>query len=223
MRTDPWDTEFVDISGSRGLLGQESGRTSATVVLAPYRSAQFRDGIEYVAIDPAGVCVCAARTPDLLPNAVLVFDLFHFAVKAHAAVTKVQHGVTCDQQSQRGRTIEPEWGRPTDGNCCAAWNVCPTEVCSDVERSRPPGSQCADHVGVNREGRAADVAVHCARWWDRHRTSRRLQRFFAWCIDSQIPVLIVLVKMVDPRWPEINAFITTGTLNAKTEGYTRLV
>ncbi|WP_368655919.1 hypothetical protein [Rhodococcus sp. 1168] len=29
--------------------------------------------------------------------------------------------------------------------------------------------------------------------------------------------------MVDTWWPEINAFITTGLANARTEGYNRLV
>ncbi len=35
--------------------------------------------------------------------------------------------------------------------------------------------------------------------------------------------LITLAKMVDTWWPEMNAFITIGITNAKTEGYGRLV
>ncbi|WP_186628661.1 hypothetical protein [Rhodococcus sp. BP22] len=32
VRQDPWDTVFVDISGRQDMLGQQSGRTSATVL-----------------------------------------------------------------------------------------------------------------------------------------------------------------------------------------------
>ncbi|OZF52078.1 hypothetical protein CH292_10555 [Rhodococcus sp. 14-2470-1a] len=32
VRQDPWDTGFVDIGGSQGMLGQQCGRTTAAVV-----------------------------------------------------------------------------------------------------------------------------------------------------------------------------------------------
>jgi hypothetical protein len=53
IRTDPWETGFVDIIGGQGLLGQVDGRTSAAVRgwLAA-RGQAFRDGIEVVVIDP---------------------------------------------------------------------------------------------------------------------------------------------------------------------------
>ncbi|MCZ4564099.1 transposase [Rhodococcus sp. IEGM 1401] len=76
------------------------------------RSAQFRDGIEYVAIDPAAVYAAAVRTPDLLPNAVLVVDHFHLVAKANDAATRVRQRVTWDQRSRRGRAIDPEWANP---------------------------------------------------------------------------------------------------------------
>lgn len=47
VRTDPWDTGSVDTSGRQGMLGQHSGRTSATVVgWLRARSDAFRAGIE---------------------------------------------------------------------------------------------------------------------------------------------------------------------------------
>ena|SRR5271157_5572277 len=58
---------------------------------------------------------------------------------------------------------------------------------------------------------------------DAHLTRHRLHRFLAWCIDSQIPELLTLAATVDTRWPEINAFVTTGITNARTEGYNRLI
>ena len=50
-----------------------------------------------------------------------------------------------------------------------------------------------------------------------------LPYFLAWCIDSRIPELLTLAATIDTWWPEINAFVTTGITNARTERYNRLV
>jgi hypothetical protein len=44
-----------------------------------------------------------------------------------------------------------------------------------------------------------------------------------WCADSQIPELLTPAAASDRWWPEINAFLTTGITNARTEGYNRLL
>ena len=41
------------------------------------RSDEFREAVQFVAIDPAAVYAAAIRTPGLLPNATLVVDHFH--------------------------------------------------------------------------------------------------------------------------------------------------
>ncbi|MDT0264628.1 hypothetical protein RM423_25130, partial [Jatrophihabitans sp. DSM 44399] len=52
LRTDAWDTGFVDLAGTQGLLGQVEGRTSACVVdWLQQRTPEFRPGIRFVAID----------------------------------------------------------------------------------------------------------------------------------------------------------------------------
>lgn len=56
-----------------------------------------------------------------------------------------------------------------------------------------------------------------------HLTRHRLHRLLPWCIDSNIPELLTLAKTIDTWWPEINAFVSTGITNARTEGYNRLV
>ncbi|MDV6276541.1 transposase [Rhodococcus erythropolis] len=58
---------------------------------------------------------------------------------------------------------------------------------------------------------------------DPHLTRHRLHNFLSWGVDSNIPELFTSAKTVDARWPEINAFVTTGVTNARTEGYNRLV
>lgn len=223
VRQDPWDTGFVDISGAQGLLGQQSGRTSAAVVSWLHaRSPQFRDAVEYVAIDPAAVYAAAVRTPGLLPNAVLVVDHFHLVAKANDAVTRVRQRVTWDQRSRRGRAIDPEWAnrrrllrareRMSSIGFARMWN--------EID-DQDPSAQILSAYIAKEELRTLLSTVR--EGGDRHRTSHRLHRFYSWCLDSQIPELITLAKMVDTWWPEINAFITTGITNARTEGYNRLV
>src|SRR5439155_10131995 len=51
VRTDPWETGFVDITGDQALLGQVDGRTSAAVqAWLAARTPQFRAGVEVVVI-----------------------------------------------------------------------------------------------------------------------------------------------------------------------------
>jgi len=110
VRVDPWDTGFVDLYGNQGLLGQREGRTTAAVVTwLTERTPQFREGIEYVAIDPAAVYAAAVRTAGLLPNATLVVDHFHLVQLANLAVTKTRRRVTWDLRDRRGGKIDPEW------------------------------------------------------------------------------------------------------------------
>ena len=223
VRVDAWDTGFVDLAGDQGLLGQRAGRTGAAVVswLAE-RSAQFREGIEYVAIDPAAVYASAIRTPGLLPNATIVVDHFHLVKLANDAVTKVRRRVTWDLRDRRGRRIDPEWAnrrrllrareRLSDKSFATMWNTIVSE----------------DHSGqilsawiAKEELRTLLSTVRVG--GDPHLTRHRMHRFLSWCSDSQIPELLTLAATVDQWWPEINAFVQTGITNARTEGYNRLV
>jgi hypothetical protein len=103
LRTDAWDTGFVDLAGEQGLLGQAEGRTSACVVdWLQARTPEFREAIRWVAIDPAAVYAKAIRTPGLLPNATLVVDHFHLVKLANDAVTKVRRRVIWEQKGRRG-------------------------------------------------------------------------------------------------------------------------
>ncbi|WP_139804861.1 transposase, partial [Rhodococcus sp. 1168] len=184
VRTDPWDTGFVDISGSQGMLGQQSGRTTAAVVKwLNARSERFRDGIEYVAIDPAAVYAAAVRTPDLLPNAVLVVDHFHLVAKANDAVTKVRQRVTWDQRARRGRAIDPECAnrrRLLRARECMSDNGF-TRMWNEID-AQDPSAQILSAYIAKEELRTLLSTVRDG--GDRHRTSHRLHRFFMWCADS---------------------------------------
>ncbi|MDV6278523.1 ISL3 family transposase [Rhodococcus erythropolis] len=223
VRVDPWDTGFVDLDGNQGLLGQAEGRTTKTVVdWLSARTPEFREGIEYVAIDPAAVYAKAVRTPGLLPNAVLVVDHFHLVQLANTAVTKVRRRVTWELKDRRGGKVDPEWAnrrrlltgreRLSHKNFTRMWNALIDED--------PSGQILAAYIG-KEEMRTLLSTVRLG--GDPHLTRHRLHNFFDWCADSDIPELLTLATTVETWWPEINAFLRTGITNARTEGYNRLV
>ena len=223
VRVDPWDTGFVDLAGDQGLLGQREGRTGAAVVdWLHARSAEFRDAVEFVAIDPAAVYASAIRTPGLLPNATLVVDHFHLVKLANDALTKVRRRVTWDLRDRRGRRIDPEWAnrrrllrareRLSEKSFAKMWNQIAAE---------DPSAQILTAWIAKEELRTLLSTVRVG--GDPHLTRHRLHRFLTWCIDSQIPELLTLATTIDTWWPEINAFVQTGITNARTEGYNRLV
>ena len=223
VRVDPWDTGFVDLAGDQGLLGQREGRTGAAVVgWLSERSPQFREGIEYVAIDPAAAYASAIRTPGLLPNATIVVDHFHLVKLANDALTRVRRRVTWDLRDRRGRRIDPEWAnrrrllcareRLSDKSFAKMWNA----IVSEDDTSQILSAWIA-----KEELRTLLSTVRVG--GDPHLTRHRLHRFLSWCIDSQIPELLTLAATIDTWWPEINAFVQTGITNARTEGYNRLV
>ncbi len=223
VRVDPWDTGFVDLAGQQGLLGQREGRTSAAVIdWLSKRSDEFRVGVQFVAIDPAAVYASAIRTPGLLPNATIVVDHFHLVKLANDALTKVRRRVTWDLRDRRGRRIDPEWAnrrrllrareRLSPNTFVKMWNRIQDE---------DPSAQILSAWIAKEELRTLLSTVRVG--GDAHLTRHRLHQFLTWCIDSQIPELLTLAATVDHWWPEINAFVTTGITNARTEGYNRLL
>jgi len=222
-RIDPYDTGFVDLAGSQGLLGQREGRTSKTVVdWLTGQTPQFREAIEFVAIDPAAVYAKAVRTEGLLPNARLVVDHFHLVKLANDCVTKVRRRTIWEQQGRRGRGVDPAWANrrrllsgyerlsakafvklwnslidsDPSGQILAAW-IAKEELRKllALARTDPPRDQIAAQLGV----------------------------FYAWCASTTIAELHTLATTVETWWPEIEAFLDTGITNAKTEGLNRLV
>jgi transposase len=223
VRVDPWDTGFVDLAGDQGLLGQREGRTGAAVIdWLSERTPQFREAVQFVAIDPAAVYASAIRTPGLLPNATIVVDHFHLVKLANDALTKVRRRVTWDLRDRRGRKLDPEWANRrrllrareglSDKSFATMWNAIVDEDSS---------GQILSAWIAKEELRTLLSTVRVG--GDAHLTRHRLHRFLTWCIDSHIPELHTLAATIDTWWPEINAFVQTGITNARAEGYNRLV
>jgi transposase len=223
VRTDAWDTGFVDLAGQQGLLGQAEGRTSGCVVdWLQARTPEFRETIRFVAIDPASVYAKAIRTPGLLPNATLVVDHFHIVKLANDAVTKVRRRVIWEQKGRRGRKIDPAWAnrrrlltareRLSGKGFTAMWNGL---IDSD------PSAQILTAWIAKEELRKLLALARTNP--DRRQIAAQLDLFYTWCARANLAELNTLATTVETWWPAIEAFIATGITNARTEGLNRLV
>ncbi len=227
VRTDAWDTGFVDLAGAQGLLGQVQGRTSACVVdWLQAQSPEFRAGIQFVAIDPAAVYAKAVRTvladgTRLLPNATVVVDHFHLVKLANDAVTAVRRRVIWEQKGRRGRKIDPPWAnrrrlltgreRLSSKSFATMWNA--------LMDSEPTGQVLTAWIGKEELRTLFALANTGA---SREHIAIRLSAFYQWCADSDLPELHTLATTIETWWPAIEAFLATGITNARTEGINRL-
>ena len=92
-RSELFETNFVDLAGDQGLLGQTAGRTKRCVTdwLADLPQP-WRDGVQIVAMDP---CATYRRAVEqALPGALVVADHFHVVRLANQALTEVRQRVT---------------------------------------------------------------------------------------------------------------------------------
>ena len=188
--------------------------------LADRAHARVPAAIEFVAIDPAAIYASAIRTPGLLPNATLVVDHFHLVKLGNDAVTKVRRRVTWGPQGPPRPQARSGVGEPAPVATRPGTPV-GEDFRQDVERDHRRGRERADPVGVDREGGATRPAGDRPGRWRSAPDAPPAARFRSWCIDSQIPELLTLATTIDAWWPEINAFVTTGITNARTEGYNR--
>ncbi|HZA73585.1 MAG TPA: ISL3 family transposase [Propionibacteriaceae bacterium] len=221
VRTDPWETGFVDITGDQALLGQVDGRTSVAVQgWLGARTEEFRAGVEVVVIDPhAGY---AAAVHAALPEAVIAVDHFHLIMLANKAVTAVRQRVTRDLLGRRGRKTDPAWAnrrlmlrgreRLSQAALARMWNGC-------VDHD--PSGQLLSAWIAKEELRA--LCATAARGGHPGEIRDRLYAFYRWCGDAQIPELTTLAETIETWWPAIEVFLTTGLTNARTEGTNRLI
>lgn len=222
VRVEPWDTGFVDLRGDQGLLGQVEGRTSKAVTeWLSAQSAQFRDEITHVVIDPSAA-YAAAVTAALLPNAELVVDHFHLVKLANDMVTAVRRRVTFDTHGRRGRKQDPEWAnrrrllsareRLSDRSFAKMWNA--------LIDHDPTGQILTAYIAKEELRQLLTCARDRA---DDAEIRRQLYQFYTWCADADIPEITRLATTIETWWPAILAFLHTGLTNARTEGYNRLV
>jgi transposase len=216
-----FETNFVDLAGGQGLLGQTSGRRKRAVSgWLDARGEGWKNAVAVVALDPCAVYRSAVQAA--LPDATIVADHFHVVRLATETVTKVRQRTTREQLDRRGRKSDPVWAnrrlllkaheRLSERAFARMWNGC-----IDHE---PTGDLLAAWVAKEelrglmataaRDGNRSDIAHHA-------------YRFFAWCADRDIDEVTTLAETVDAWWPQILGFLELNITNAATEGTNRLI
>ncbi len=219
--TERFETNFVDLTGGQGLLGQTAGRTSTAVVAwLEARPQSWRDAVQVVAMDPCASYRAAVRRA--LPNARIVADHFHLVRLANQAVTDVRRRVTWDTHGRRGRKTDPAWAarrrllrgreRLSDKQFTRMWNdLLDGDATGQILTAWIAKEELRSLLGTAQRG------------GQRHDVAHRLTRFYAWCARSNVPELERLAVTIDAWWPEVLGFLQTGVTNAGTEATNRTV
>ena len=221
VKLETFETNFVDLAGSQGLLGQASGRTKGNVVAwLDERGPAWKDAVAVVAMDPCATY--RAAVAEALPHAQIVADHFHLVRLANQAVTDVRRRVTWDLHGRRGRATDPAWAarrrllrgreRLRPEQFARMWN--------DLVDADPTSKILTAWIAKEE----LRTLLACARrGGHRHEISARLHRFNAWCADSRLPELHRLAATIEAWWPEVLGFLQTGITNAGTEATNRTV
>lgn len=107
-RLERFETNFVDLAGTGGLLGQTAGRTSATVVAwLDDQGEEWKAQVQMVAIDPCATYRSAIE--QALPHARIVADRFHLVRLANQMVTEVRQRAIRERHGRRGGKHDPAW------------------------------------------------------------------------------------------------------------------
>ena len=210
-----FETNFVDLGGGQGLLGQTAGRTkSAVTAWLDERGQAWKDHVQVVAMDPCASYRAAVR--EALPHARIVADHFHLVRLANQAVTDVRRRVTWEVHGRRGRKSDPAWAarrRLLRGR----------ERLSDVQFQRmwnglidgDPSHEVLTAWIAKEELRALLATAKTG--GQRSDVAHRLHRFNSWCARSGLPELERLAGTIQAWWPEVLGFLQTGVTNAGTE------
>src|SRR5512144_969166 len=211
-RLERFETNFVDLAGDGGLLGQAAGRTGAAVVAwLDARGEDWKAAVKVVAIDPAAGYRAAVERA--LPHARVVVDHFHLVRLANEVVTEVRQRATREAHRRRGRRVDPAWAHRRlllrAGNRLSSRAL--RRLAAVLARDDPTNESGAAW-GVKERFRQ----VLAAR--DRHTIASRLHRFREAVVLAGLPEATRLAETVDAWWPQILAFLETGIHERRDRG-----
>jgi transposase len=218
---DRWHTGIVDAAGTGGLLAHVDGRTAAQVTgWIKAQPQAWRDGITHVTIDLSASY--AKAVADALPDAVLVADRFHLVALANDMLTQVRQHATRTVRGRRGRKRDPEWAnrrrlltaheRLSTRSFTRMWN--------QLIDAGDPGLEILLAYAVKENLR--QLLALAGTDPDRFQIRDRLWAFYDLAAASRSPEVHRLATTIEAWWPAIEAAITTGYSNARSEGYNRL-
>ncbi|MGD7708330.1 ISL3 family transposase [Microlunatus sp. Y2014] len=218
-RSDPWMTSFVDCSttGSGSLLGLTPGRSGLCVKdWLGEQTAEFRDRIEIVVIDPSAPYASGIRAT--LPDARIAVDKFHLVQLANQMVTEVRQRVTRARFGRRGTAADATWANRRI-LLTGADRLSPKQWArlGDMLDHDDPTDEIGAAWGVKERLRMllAESEPSKIRW--------RLADFYEAAIDAAIPETIRLATTIQAWWPAVLVALTHQLTNARTEGFNRII
>jgi transposase len=216
-RLERFETNFVDLAGPGGLLGQAAGRTSKTVVdWLDERGDEWKAQVKVVVIDMCSPYRVAVQ--QALPHARLVADRFHLVRLANDMVTDVRQRTFREQRGRRGRAIDPAWANRRlllrAGDRLS--NRAVARLTATFAADDPTGEVGAAW-GVKERLRMLLAAT------DRTTIADRLHRFHETVLAADLPEATRLAETIDAWWPQILGFLATRHTNAGTEGTNRMI
>ena len=221
LKLERFETNFVDLAGPQGLLGQASGRTKANVVAwLDERGQEWKDAVTVVAMDPCAAYRAAVQ--HALPTARIVADHFHLVALANKAVTEVRRRVTVDTTGRRGTANDPIWAKRNrllrGYERLSAEQF--TKMWNGLLDGDPSGQILTAWIAKEQLRKLLSTAKTGG---TRHDVAHRLHRFNTWCANSSIPELERLAATIETWWPEVLGFLQTNITNAGTEATNRTV
>jgi transposase len=218
-RSDPWMTSFVDAdtTGPGLLLGLAPGRSGACVrTWLAEQSAEFRQNIELVVIDPSAPYASGIRTA--LPHARIAVDHWHLVRLANDMLTEVRQRVTRQLHQRRGLVSDPVWAHRrmllTAGNRLSRRQL---ERLTRVLDAADPTGEISAAWGCKELLRQL-LAQH-----EPTRIRAALWRFYDACAQVNMRETTRLAYTIDTWWPAILVALTENVTNARTEGINRII
>jgi len=219
-RGDKYVTVIIDLTavregtGPARLLDMVEGRSKQVFTRwLDAQTAQFRDGIEVVAMD--GFTGFKTATAEQLPDAVAVMDPFHVAALAGDALDRCRQRVQQDTRGHRGRTGDPLYGIRRVLRTGA-------ELLTDKQRTRLDAVFADDrHVEVQTTWAIYQRIIAAYRDPDRAAAKTQLRRAID-SISTGVPTalseLITLGHTLKRRAADVLAYFDRpGTSNGPTE------
>ena len=176
-------------------------------------------------VDAVGTGLSASylrAVTDALPDAVVVADRFHLVRLANDMVTEVRQRATRDVRGRRGRKKDPEWaGRRR--LLSAHERLSPaafTKLWNSLIDAGDPGIEIL-HAYTVKENLRQLLALSGTNP-NRSEIRDRLWASYTQAASSNSPEVHRFATTIEAWWPAVEAAITTGHSNARSEGYNRL-
>ncbi len=217
---EPWLTGIVNLANS-DLIEMVCGRSSQT--LREWVSGLTdveREGVRTVVIDlHAGY---RAAISEVLPNAVIVGDRFHFEQIGGRALTDVRRRRIWEQASHRGRKIDPGWRarhdllRRPDRLTTHGWNRV-------IAAIRTDGGEALDGDLLWAWGARQYFGEIYTNAINRAHAHRMLIWWYCWIAQHPVPELVRFATTVSAWENEFLAFFDDRVTNGRTEGRNRTI